>query len=156
MPREGSCARGHADREVDRFLHESEASDVSETIKNVEREVKKELVVKVKNCNILLRPGRKAAVGIVSKQIPGINRLNNKTPKKLKASRAEMKRRRENPTPKVRRQKKSTGGPGFYHRVRNTPNPEERTSSQEKMADIVGRHQTKGNIIGRAWCHKFA
>ena len=163
MAREGSSSRGHADGEVDRLLHESEASDVSETIENVAREVKKEypsrkeLEMKVKNCNALLRSGRKATVDSVSDQIPGINRLSKKTPKKLKlkASRAEMKRRRENPTPKIRRQKKSTGGTGFYHRNRDTPNPEERRSSQEKMRDIVERHQTKGNIIGGVWCHKL-
>ena len=150
MAREGS-----GDGEADRFLHESEASDVSETIENMEREVKKELTVRVKNCSTLLRPGRKAAVGIVPKQVPGINRLT-KTPRKLKASRAEMRRRHENPTPKVRHQKKSTGGAGYYHRIRNTPNPEERSSCQEKMAGIVGRHQTKGNILGKTWYHRLA
>ena len=153
-----SSARGNADGEDDRF-QESEASDVSETIENIKKELTVRVErVKVKNHDTLLRSGRKATMGSVPDPIPGINRLNKKTPKKLKlkASRAELKRRLENPTPKIRRQKKSTGGTtGFYHRNRDTPSPEERRSSQEKMRDIVGRHQTNGNIKGKVWCHEL-
>ena len=150
-----SSARGNADGEDDHF-QENEASDASETIENIKKEVTGKVPrVNVKNCDSLLRPSKKTAMGIASKQIPGIKSLS-KTPKQLKVSRAEMKRRRENPTPKPRRQKKSTGGPGFFHRNRNIPNPEERTSTQERMADIEGHHQTKGNIIGGTWHHKFA
>ena len=84
----------------------------------------------------------------VPKKVPGISRLT-KTPRKIKASKTEMRHRSENPTSKLRHQKKSTGGTGYYHRIRKTPNAEERSSCQKKMAEIVGRHQTKGNILGK-------
>ena len=148
MAREGSTARGHGDGKADPFHQEGEASGEEENIENVEKEVKRELSVRVRDCASLLRPGRKVVVDI-PKKVPGINRLKTKTPRKIKASKTEMRHRHENPTPKIRHQKKSTGGTGYYHRIRKTPNAEERSSCQEKMAEIVGRHQTKGNILGK-------
>ena len=147
MAREDNTARGHGDGKADPLHQEREASEEEEAIENVEKEVKRELSVRVKDCRSLLKPGRKVVVGI-PKKVPGINRLT-KTPRKIKASKTEMRHRHENPTPKLRHQKKSTGGTGYYHRNRKTPSAEERSSCQKKMAEIVGRHQTTGNILGK-------
>ena len=71
-----SSARGNADGEDDRF-QENEASDASETIENIKKEVTGKVPrVNVKNCDSLLRPSRKTAVGIATKQIPGIKSLS--------------------------------------------------------------------------------
>ena len=148
MARESSTSRGHGDGKADPFPQEGESSGEEETIENVEREVKRELSVRVKDCSSLLKQGRKVVVEMPQK-VPGINRLKAKTPRKIKTRKAEVKHRHENPTPKVKHQKKSTGGTGYYHRIRNTPSPEERSSCQEKMVEIVGRHQTKGKIPGK-------
>ena len=115
MARKGTTARGHGDGKADPLHQESEASEEEETIENMEMEVKREVSVKVKDCRNLLRPGRKVVVDI-PKKVPGINRLT-KTPRKIKASKTEMRHRHENPTPKLRQQKKSTGGTGYYHRI---------------------------------------
>ena len=144
MAREDNTARGHGDGKADPLHQEREASEEEETIENVEKEVKREVSVRVRDCRSLLKlatGARKVVVGI-PKKVPGINHIT-KTPRKIKASKTEMRHRHENPTPKLRHQKKSTGGTGYYHRIRKPPNAEERSSCQKKMAEIVGRHQTK-------------
>ena len=95
-------------------------------------------------------------------KVVGISRLNlssTKTPRKIKLSKTETRHRSENPVPEPRPEKKSTGGAGYYWRNRKVPSAEERSNCQKKMAEIVGRHQTTGNIWGRprtAWdCRAF-
>ena len=143
MARESSTARSHGDGEADPFPEEGESSGEEETIENMEREVKREPSVRVRNCSSLLKQGRRVVVEMPQK-VPGINRLKAKTPRKVKTSKAEVGHHHENPTPEAKHQKKSTGGTGYYYRIRNTPSPEERSICQKKMVEIVGRHQTKG------------
>ena len=106
MAREDNTARGHGDGKADPLHQEREASEEEETIENVEKEVKREVSVRVRDCRSLLKPAtraRKVVVGI-PKKVPGINCLT-KTPRKIKASKREMRHRHENhenPTPKLR------------------------------------------------------
>ena len=134
MSRSSSTSRGHRDGEADPFPQEGESSGEEETIENVAREVKREPDVRVKNCTSMLK-GKRLVVEMPQK-VPGISRLKAKTPRKAKTN--------KDPTPEPKHQKKSTGGPGFYYRIRNTPSPEERSACQERMVEIVGCHQTKG------------